>query len=354
MTDVFAIQDEICQAIVEKLRVQLAAGFRSVKRYTGNVEAYSLYLRGHYQLHKYTTEGFAKSKEYLEQAVAADPNFAPAWFGLAETHWYFGFLGFTRPRTANINARQAVLRALALDEMLPEAHAMMAILQLSEFDWKGSERSFVRALELGPQSPFVWWTYSLYYLLPMRRLDEAVEAARKALELDPLSALLQWQVGFRYFYREQHDRAIEHFRNALELDPQYIQAHIMLGACSVLAGKTEEGVQACETGVKLGGRTPLNLVQLGAVYAWSGRTDDAKQVLDELHGLAQNTYVSPMYFAEICCVLGAADEAFDWIDQAVDEHDCMIINILAFRLFNEPLHSHPRYHALLRKMNLEA
>ncbi len=353
MTDVFAIQDEICQAIVDKLRVELPGDKPLVKRSTRNMEAYNLYLKGHYQLHKYNAEGFAKSKEYLEQAIAVDPEYAPAWFGLAETHWYLGFLGHVRPRTAGANARRAVQKALELDETLPEAHAMMGILQFSEFDWVGCEREFLRALELGPQSAFVWWTYSLYYLTPMRRLDAAVDAARKALGLDPLSALVQWQLGHRYSYNEQWGPAIEHFRNALELDPQYNQAYLMMGFLQVIMGKLDEGIQACEMGVRLGGRIPVNLTELGAAYMLAGRPDEARKILDELLELGETTYLLPMAPAYIYILLGELDPAFDWLERAVDEHDGMIINILAFRLFYEPLRSHPRYLALLRKMNLK-
>jgi serine/threonine-protein kinase len=352
ITDVFAIQDEICQAIVDKLRVEIAGG-RPVKRHTENVEAYNLYLKGHYHLHKYTQEGFAISKEYFEQAITADPQYALAWFGLAETHWYLGFLGFIPPKTANANAGRAAIRALELDDRLPEVHAMMAILRFSEFDWRGTEDEFRRALELGPKSPFVWWTYSLFYLIPMRRLEEAVVAARKAMELDPLSPLSHWQLGHRYLYAKQYDRACEHFRNALELDPRYSQAHLMLGICLVITGKVDEGVQACETGLRLGGRFPANLALVGCAYLLADRIDEGRKILEELQGLAAKTYVYPMAVAYFHILLGEMDKAFNLLEKAIDEHDGMIINAIAAHFFFDPLRSHPRYHALLRKMNLE-
>jgi adenylate cyclase len=274
LTDVFAIQDEISQAIAEKLSVQFSWDRPPVKRHTDNIEAYNLYLKGHYQLHKYTAESLDKSKEYLEKAIALDPNYAPAWFGLAETDWYRGFIGSERPKTANEHARKATLKALELNEMLPEAHAMKAILHYSEFDWKEVEREFLRALKLSEGSSLVWWTYSLYYLCPMRRFDEAVSAARNALELDPLSPLLHWQLGHRYFYAEKFDRAIEEFQNALELDPQYNQAYSMLGIIYCLTGKTEEGIEVYETSVALGGNSSYFLGLLAFAYLLADRTDD--------------------------------------------------------------------------------
>ncbi|MGA2264025.1 MAG: protein kinase [Acidobacteriota bacterium] len=125
MTDVFAIQDEICQAIIDKLRVELAPGRALVKRYTENVEAYSLYLKARYQLWKMTAEGLAKGKEYYEQALALDPNYALAWSGLAEFYHLLGFFGHMPPKAANARSSQAARKALELDDMLAEAHAMM-------------------------------------------------------------------------------------------------------------------------------------------------------------------------------------------------------------------------------------
>ena len=353
LTDVFEIQDEICQAIVEKLLVELATSHMPVKRQTDNVEAYNLYLKGHYQLHRYKEGGFAKSKDYFEQAIALDPNYALAWFGLAETHWYLGFLGFVRPKTANANAREAVVRALKLDATLPEVHAMMAILHFSEFDWKGSEHEFLRAQELGPKSAFVWWTYSLFYLVPTGRLDEAVSAARKAVDLDPLSPLLQWQLGHRYFYMEQYERAIQNCLNALEIDPQYNMAYMMMGLIKSLTGKLAEGIQDLEMAVKLGGQDSITLSNLGMAYALAGRIGDAKKILGELHQIAQEKYVSPVAFAGLYLRFGEINKVFDWLEKAVDERDGMIMNFIVVHFLKDPLRSHPRYKALLRKMNLE-
>jgi serine/threonine protein kinase/Tfp pilus assembly protein PilF len=353
LTDVFIIQDEISQAIAEKLSVQFLGDRPSIKRHTDNIEAYNLYLKGHYQLHKYTAEGLGKSKEYLEKAIAIDPNYALAWFGLAETDWYRGFISLARPKIANEHARKATLKALELNEMLPEAHAMKAILHFSEFDWKEVEREFQRALKLSKESPFVWWTYSLFYFVPMRRFDEAIVAAQNALELDPLSPLLHWQLGHRYFYAEKYDRSIEEFQNTLEIDPQYNQAHSMLGMIYCLTGKTEEGIKAFEKSIALGGSSSIFLAQLAMAYFLADRIDDSKNLLNKLLDLAQKEYVSPMGIAYIYILFDEKDKAFDWLERAYEERDGMIMNIHVVPLISNPLRSHPRYKALLRKMNLE-
>ncbi len=225
MTDVFAIQDDICQAIVGKLRVELAPDHTLVKRYTENLEAYNLYLKGRYQLFKFTAEGFAKAKEHYDQAIASDPNYALAWQGLADFYHHLGFFGYMPPKAAHAQAEQAARKALELDALLAEAHATMGVLRACEYDWKGAGLAFGRALQLDPTSGHVWAWYDYYYLVPMRRLDEAVAASERAAELDPLSAFSQWRLGYRYYLTRQWDRAIAQCRHVLELDPHYAWAH---------------------------------------------------------------------------------------------------------------------------------
>ncbi len=151
------------------------------------MEAYNLYLKARYHFWRLTPDGAAKSKECYELAIAVDPNYALAWYGLAYFYHFLGFSGGVPPKAANAHSCQAAQRALELDDTLAEAHSMMGALRAGEFDWTGAEREFRRALELDPKSEDVLRWYDYYYLVPMRRLDEAVAAARRAVELDPLS-----------------------------------------------------------------------------------------------------------------------------------------------------------------------
>jgi Tfp pilus assembly protein PilF len=351
MTDVFAIQDEICQAIVDKLRIHLEAGRPLVKRCTDSIEAYSFYLKARYQLDKLTPESLPKCREYYQQAIAADPNYARAWCGLAYYYWHLGVVGDMTPEEANALSNQATLKALELDEMLAEAHGMMGALRANDFDWKGAEHEFNRALELDPKSEEVWEYYDGFYLVPLRRLDEAVVASQRAVQLDPLSAYQQWRLGNRYYLNRQWDNAMKQFQNALELDPRYYLAHGSLGSIYFETGKIDEGIQAFETVMQLLGRTPWALGPLGLAYAIAGRIGDAQNLLKELQELAQKKYVPAIDFAFIYLGLGEMERFFDWIEKAVDQRDGLILNIVAEPGF-ETLRPHPRYQALLRKMNL--
>jgi serine/threonine-protein kinase len=352
LTDVFAIQDEISQAIAEKLRVRLSGGRPLVKRQTENIEAYNLYLMGRYHFLKYTPEGMAKSKEHFEKAIELDPNYALAWFGLAHLYHFLGGIGFMPPKPAKAKCRQATLKALELDKMLPEAHAMMATLQANEYEWKEAELGFRRALELGPESAEVFQLYWTFYLVPMRRWDESIELVRKAIEMDPLSPARQASLGYLYYNMRQYDGAIDQLRKALDLNPHYTFAQMLLGYCYILTGKLDEGIRVCEMAEQLWGRNPPSLGFLGGAYTSAGRIGEAQRLLGELQELAEKAYVPGSYFALIYSGLGEIDKALDWFEKAIEERDVTITAYYVMPMF-DPLRSHPRYHALLRKMNLE-
>jgi eukaryotic-like serine/threonine-protein kinase len=352
MNDVFAIQDEISQAIAEKLRVGLSGDRALIKRHTENVEAYNLYLKGRYHFFTFTAEGLAKSLENYRGATELDPDYALAWSGLSETYWQLGRQGYMPPREANEQCQQSALQALELDEMLPEAHSMMAALRVSEFDWKGAEGEYHRALELDSKSEQALTSYTHYYLLPMQRFEEAVAASRKVLAQNPLSPINHAVLGLMYFFLGQSDRGIEQIRHALEIDHNYYIAHFYLGISYVRVSKFDEGIRALEAASQLSDRSPYVQGYLGAAFAGIGRIGEAQKILEELLELAKRTYVPPSSFALLYAALGEIENGFNWLEKAVDERDSRIIYLLLMPSF--PLRSHPRYHALLRKMNLEA
>jgi adenylate cyclase len=351
MTDVFAIQDEISQAIADKLRIQLSGNQPLVKQYTENVEAYSLYLKARHHLYRYTPESLTKGKEYCEQAIALDPNYALAWYGVASSYETMGYLGYVQANEAIALSSRALLKVLELDETLPEAHAMMAVLRTREYDWKGAEREFRRALELGPESPEVRRNYNWYYLMCTGRLDESIAMLHKDLEQDPLSPMLQWHLGYRHSLKRQWERAIEQFHAALELDPNYMFAHVHLGATYIQMGKFNEGIRAIEQIEQIVGRIPLTLGALGIAYAATGRLAEARKILAELQGISRNAYVPPFSFAIIYVGLGEIDRVFEWLEKGVDEHDGNMLDLSISPTF-DVVRSHARFHALLRKMNV--
>jgi serine/threonine protein kinase/Tfp pilus assembly protein PilF len=352
MTDIFAIQDEISQAIADKLSVQLAGGQPLVKRSTENVEAYNLYLKGRHHADKWTPDGLARGKEYFEQAIAIDPNYALAWYGLAYYYYLMGFFVYMQPKEAFEQSHGATLRSLELDETLPEAHAFLGIFRAYEFDWKRAEREFRRALELNPQSVDARTNHNFFYLASMGRFDEAISVTRELIERDPLSPFLHFRLGLWYAYNLQLNRAFESVRNALDLDPHYMMAHILTGKLYREMGKHEEAIRAVNEAVQLTGRSNQNLGYLGLACAAAGRIEEARKLLEELKARNQKTSVQPCCFAWIYLGLGEFETVIDWLEKMVDVRDANFFHIGVDPTWDS-VRSHPRFQALLRKMKLQ-
>ena len=185
MTDIFAIQDEIGQAISEALKVRLAPRAQTV-----NIEAYQNYLKGQYYRARNTPESLAKAKECFEQALAIDPNYAPAYSGLAEYYYALAVYGIKPTGDVAPLARSAAEKALAIDPANSEAHSVLAAMAaIFDYDWKAAEKHFRKAMAAEPIPPMVRYRYAVYYLLPLGRVPEAMEQSRLALETDPVSML---------------------------------------------------------------------------------------------------------------------------------------------------------------------
>lgn len=354
MADVFAIQDEISQAIVEKLRVRLTGDGPLVKRHTENVEAYNLFLRGRHSIHRVAEESLAKGKEYLEQAIALDPDYALSYTGLAEYYWASATWGFMPGSEAVPRAKAAALAALKLDDTLAEAHAQLGVARgIGDFDWVGAEQEFRRALEINPASPIVHYYYGVHCLRPMGRLDEALFEARRVVELDPLSARYNTALGYVYAARGQHDLAIAHYRHAMDLDPGMYLPHYALALAYGHMGRLEETTAAAQEACELSGRNAPMLGLLAWAYGQAGRQGEARVLLDELTTRRCTTYLQPLAMILAHRGLGEMDRVLDWLEKAVEERDVNIVLTLKFEPVYAPLHGHPRYQALLRKMNLE-
>ena len=199
LKDVFTVQDEISRAIVDTLQLKLASSARQPRPPSENVEAYDLYLQGRYHWSRWRSEGAERAIEYFQQAIQKDPNYAAAYSGLADSYAWMGFFGALPPNEAMPKARQAALKALALDDTLAAAHTSLGYVKsLHEFDWPGAEREFKRALQLNAGDSDAHFGYGITYLAPMGRLDEAVREMQTARDLDPLSPITNTYLGLAY------------------------------------------------------------------------------------------------------------------------------------------------------------
>jgi eukaryotic-like serine/threonine-protein kinase len=361
MTDVFEIQDEISHAIVEKLRVKLAGDSTDgninaghiVKRYTENLEAYDLYLRGRYELYKMTREGLDTSKNLFEEAIRLDPRYAPAHDGLAYCWYSEGFLGFVAPKDAMPKAKAAVRRAIELDETVAEAHATLGvILALYDWDWPGAEREMMRSIELNGASPGSRDVYAFYYLRPVGRIGEAVTEVQNALSLDPLSILFRVHLGFLYYLQRNFEHSVAQFRKVLEMNPQYYLAHAMMAPVYMQTGQFDEALE-CYAKAREADANSKFVDSLEAMtLAAAGHRERAEEMLAVILKRSAQEYISPVSIAYICTALGDFDAAFGHLDRAIHDRDPNILGLKSNPIF-DALREDARYHALLTKMQLE-
>ena len=352
MTDVFEIQDEICQTIVDRLRVKLAPDQTIVKRYTENADAYNLLLKGRYHFYKLNPNSLSKSKEYIKQAIEIDESYALAWCRLARYYNVSGYLGFLLPQKAHKQACKAAEKALKLDKELPEAHCVLGILRAREYAWKESEHAFLKALELDPRSDDILQNYTIFRLWPTGRWDKAFDVSQKALELDLLSPFHPSILGSSYYFMGEFFSAINLLEKALELNPQYYLAYHYLGLSYTHMGEFDKAIKASQSAVNFTSKAPLCLAGLGYAYAMAGRDEEARKLIMKLKNLSKTNYVMPTSFAHIYIGLGEIDDALDWLEKGLDDLDGQMLNLKIERSY-DPLRSHPRYKALLHKMNLD-
>ena len=359
LTDIFAIQDDIGNAIVEGLKRRFSSclgpdcAADHAERPIGNMEAYNLCLRGAYLSAKLTPEGLTQGRECYEKALAIDPNCALAYQGLSSYYCQAAMFGLAPPREAFLEVRKKAQKALELDESLPEAHSCLGtVLGFLDLDWQGAEREFRRAIELNPQGTVARWQYAANYLRVVGRLEEATVEIQRIVEMDPLSVLHVVNLGWMFYERRMFDRAIEQYRRAIEIDPTHYMAYWMMSGALYVQGKMEECLASIQKAVMLSSRVPWALGYLSLTLARLGRVDEARAVLAELTERRKTGYITPMSFA-ICHVgLGEIDEAFRCLEQCFEERDPTLFYMREPTL--APIHADPRFRALLRKLNLEA
>jgi serine/threonine-protein kinase len=360
MEDVFAIQDEISLAIVDKLKVKLLGDEKEklVKRHTDNQEAYNLYLKGRYFWNRRTEEDLEKSIECFKQAIEKDPDYALAYTGLADSYIALPTYSFSffPPKEAFPKAKGAALRALEIDDTLGEAYASLALIKLDyDWDWAGAEKQFKQAIELNPGYATAHHWYAIY-LLYMARFDEAIREIKTAQELDPLSLVINRVVGRVFYFARQYDQAIDALLKTIEMEPNCSWVHFHLGIVYLQKSMYEEALAEFhkEKGFPRGGEVGdiIILSYLGLVHAKMGKRGEAQEALDELLKKSKKACVSPCVLALIHFALGKNDQGFEWLEKAYDDHDLSLHGIKVEPAFDS-VRSDPRFKALLKKMGLE-
>ena len=349
MSELLATQREITGEIITKLKLKLSGPVEQklAKKYTDNNEAYQLYLKGNFYRTKYTEEGYRKGIEFYEKAIAIDPNYALAHYGIAAAY-DFASGDYLSENEGIPRAKAACLKALELDDTLGEAHFQLGRIAFwYEWDWPAAEKHWRRANELDPAYPA---KYPIY-LIAMGRDDEAIREQNIMLKREPLDLLASIDLAGILLAAGQIDKSIEQSRKALEIDPNFWWSYQLLGLAYEAKKQHPEAIAAMEKSRQLD-VNPSSLGYLGYVYAAAGRTEDARRVLEELRELSKRHYVTPYFFASIHSALNEKDEAFEWLERAYRDRSYRMATLSVKNWGVDNLRSDPRFKAMLKRLNL--
>lgn len=326
---------------------------------TENLAAYHEYIKGRHEMWKWTPEAIASARQHYEAALALDPRFALACDGLANLHGYLGLWGYLPADETEPLRLSYGRRAAELDPELAEPRTHLAYHPVKSSDgdaysinWVEAERLMSEAQELNPNSPLIRVRHAAV-LGVLGRTEQAVAEVEGALESDPLSMEVRFWLIIELFYGRQHERALAHARQVVELEPGSHIAWMVLGLVHLGTQDFEESAAAFRRAAEISDGLPLMLGWLGLALGLGGHTGEARLVLERLRATAKERFVLPTSFAWVHLGLGEVDEAFAWMDRAIDRDDEWSHPLKTYP-FLDPLRSDDRFRALLRKLNVEA
>jgi TolB-like protein/DNA-binding winged helix-turn-helix (wHTH) protein/Flp pilus assembly protein TadD len=349
VADVLTIQSDVAGQIARALVLEVAPERGRHPRSVPNPTIYDAYLMGLYEANQRSEPSLRKSVEYFKTAIQGDASYAPPYAGLANSYLLLAGWLLMPPSEAYPKAKAAALHALELDETLAEAHTTLAEAE-HEYEWKwaDAEREFRRAIELDPNSAIAHKSYA-EFLMHGARSAEAIREMERARDLDPLSLIVNTLVGFAYSNARQYERAIEEYKKVIQLDPQFAPAHYFLGGALTNVKQYDEAIAHLQKAKDLSHGASLMSAGLARGYALAGRRDQAQQSLRELQLSGMHHYVSPYGLAQVYAALGDKSGALDMLDRAVNEHAFEVLFLRIDRSFDS-LHKNPRFEELLKRV----
>src|SRR5437867_3409222 len=350
LTDIFAVESEIAKTIAETLQTKLTGSERNAiaAQPTENTEAHQLYLKGRYLWIRRTGENLKKALAYFEQAAEKDPHYALAYSGMADSCILIPMYSAGTPQDYLPRARVAAQKAVELDDTLAEAHTSLAYVFFYDFEYAQSVKEFERAISLNPNYAMAHLWYGLGPLSAMGEFDRAIAEEKRALELDPVSPIINADLGTVYTLARRYEEAIAQLRDTVEMNPQFYGGHRCLGWALELKGATGEAIAEYHKAFELSD-DPIMLAMLAHAEASIGKQNQARQILGQLTEEAKARYVPAYAFAVIYLALGEKDHALDWLEQAARDHDGFYINLIKFEPFLDPLRGDPRFETLVSR-----
>jgi eukaryotic-like serine/threonine-protein kinase len=358
MAELVSVQQDIVHDVSQKLRLRAANGAEpSNKGPVIDPEAYQLYLKGRFLWNQRSFESISKSIEYFQQAVDRDPNYVMAWCGLADAYNIAPGYGVLSPRTAYPKGKAAALKAVGLDGNSSEAHTSLAVSYSNEHEYSASEAEFKRALAINPRSSNAHYFYGFLTLVPMGRLDESVAEMKKALEIDPLSLIINVNLGRVYFFQRKFDQAQDAFKRTAELDPNFSALQSRQLDLLEYKGDFEAAVKLLTKTGDLSPKSPA-VDEAGAKAMVTAYRRDGSKGYWRLklewydRELKTKRYIAPSYIALAYAAYGDKEEGVKWLTRAVEENDEEVAWMNVSPMF-DVFRSDPRFAELMHKAKLE-
>jgi TolB-like protein/DNA-binding winged helix-turn-helix (wHTH) protein/Flp pilus assembly protein TadD len=351
LTDIFAVESDIAKTIADTLQAKLTGSEQNAiaAQPTENTEAYQLYLRGRYLWNRRTGENLQKALAYFEQAAEKDPHYALAYAGIADSCVLIPIYAAGTPQDYLPRARACAQKAVELDDTLAEAHTSLAYVFFYDFENAQSVKEFERAISLNPNYAMAHLWYGLGPLSAMGEFERAIAEEKRALELDPISPIINADLGTVYTLARRYDEAIAQLRDTVEMNPQFYGGHRCLGWALELKGATGEAIAEYHKAFELSD-DPMMLAMLAHAEASIGKQNQARQILGQLTEEAKARYVPAYAFAVIYLALGEKDHALDWLEQAARDHDGFYTNLIKVEPFLDPLRGDPRFETLVSRI----
>jgi serine/threonine protein kinase/Tfp pilus assembly protein PilF len=351
LTDIFVVETEIAKAVADSLQAKLTGSEKQAiaAKPTENAEAHELYLKARFFWNKRTSSDLKTAIQFFNQAIEKDPSYALAYAGLADAYALLTAYAAAPVSESLPRAEIAAKKALELDESLAEAHTSLGLLLFYNLDFPGSTKEFERAIALNPNYATAHHWYGLGPLRCVGDSDKAIAELKRALQLDPLSLIINADLGVGLVTARRYSEAIARLRKAVEMDPYFYYAHFNLGKALQLNGQLDEAMTEYKKAAALND-DPLVLGLLAQCYAKLGQRADALKTLEQLQQIATQRYVWNYTFALVHIALGENDKAIDYLERDYRDHTDYEIALIKVDPMLDPLRGDPRFQALVSKV----
>ena len=348
--DILALQAEVARAIAREIQIKLTVGVQHRLDRVAAIdpEAHEAYLRGRHLWNRRTEEGLRNSIALYEEAIRRHPDYAMAYTGVADSYVLLACRGMVSAKETFRRARAAARKALELDGELGEAHGSLAHVRLHDWDWEGLDRDFLRAIELHPAQPIVYYWYG-EFLMSMGRPEEAIAMTRRAQQADPLSPVIAASLAMILYLARHYDEAARMLQRAQEIDPDHFLPHLRMGLVRLQQEGYPEAIRELQTAARLANHSTETLAALGTGYAMAGMSGEAHRIVAQLQASQAEHYVLPYNIAKIYAAARDKDKSFEWLERAYQEGDPDLIELNSEPLFDR-LRGEPKFSELMRRI----